>query len=79
MVDELLICDSQKTLVRLAPIGFLEDKEFVAREGDVVSLSGYRMSMAEGRLLVAIEVRRSNQTLRLRHSPEKPARREGAQ
>jgi hypothetical protein len=73
MVDVRLTSDSTKTVVRLAPVGFLKENDFVVKEGDVLSVSGYRMTMAEGKLLVALVVRRGTQTLRLRESPGKPA------
>ncbi len=78
MVDVRLTSDSKKMLVRLAPIEFLEEKKFAVKQGEVLSVSGYRMTTAEGKFLVAIEVRRGSQTLRLRHSPGKPAWKEGA-
>lgn len=80
MVDVILTASNgQKELVRLAPIGFLEQKKFVVREGDVLTVSGYRMTAGEGKLFVAIEARRDGQTLRLRHSPGRPVWKEGAQ
>jgi hypothetical protein len=79
MVDVRLTFDRKEILVRLAPIGFLKEKKFVVKEGDVLSVSGYRMTTIEGKFLVGIEVRRGSQTLRLRHSPGRPVWKKGTQ
>lgn len=73
MVDVRLRSGKRETLIRLGPAGFLQQKGFSVEEGDVLSVTGYRMTSTEGKLLVATEVRKGDMTLHLRDSPGRPA------
>lgn len=73
MVDVLLRCGPKDVRVRLAPLDFLEQKQFPIVEGDILSLKAYPMTTVDGKLLVATEVAKSGVTLRLRNSPGVPA------
>lgn len=44
MVDIRLLVGSQKKLVRIDPIGFLNQNELSLKEGDSVTVKGYPIS-----------------------------------
>lgn len=68
MVEMQVASGEQQTLVRLAPAGFLERHTALLKEGETVSLTGYRVHTADGDVIVATELRNGDQTLRLRNS-----------
>lgn len=68
MVEAWIATSGQRVLVRLAPSGLLKQKRILLREGDAVSVTGYRVSAMEGDLVVATEVRKGAERVTLRDS-----------
>lgn len=68
MVELLVATGEQPTLVRLAPAGFLERHTLLLKEGEDISLTGYRVRTADGDLIVAVQLRSDGQTVNLRNS-----------
>lgn len=60
-------------LVRLGPSWFFKRNSFQVKEGDALSVHGYRVSGAEGEVFVATEIERSGQRLVLRDDWGRPA------
>lgn len=72
MVDVRLRHGRQVTLVRLAPATFLREESFSLKKGNELSITGYWMTTLEGKLFVAIQIRKGDRRLHLRDSPGKP-------
>ncbi|MFN7992430.1 MAG: hypothetical protein U0Q18_02450 [Bryobacteraceae bacterium] len=51
--------------MRLAPTGFLKQNGMILREGDTISVKGFRIEGMEGDLIVASEVLKSDRSLTL--------------
>ena len=66
MVEARVLSGGRSTLVRLAPVGLLKQKQIVLREGDAISMNGYMVNGMEGDLLVATEIRKGDQRIVLR-------------
>jgi len=60
-------------LVRLGPSSFLKRNNFDVREGDTLSVHGFRASTSEGEVLVATAVEKSGHRLVLRDDWGRPA------
>jgi hypothetical protein len=73
MVEIRLEVGDQPMLVRLAPAGFLKQRQLMIKEGDTLAVTGYWVASAEGDLLVATEVSQGEKTLRLRNESGRPA------
>ena len=67
IVEVLVAAGEQQTLARLAPAGFLQQHKILLKEGENISLTGYRVRTAEGDVIVATELRTDGQTLTLRN------------
>ena len=66
MVEIRILSANQVSLVRLAPSGYLKQGGLLLREGDAVTVKGYRVAAAEDDLLVATEIRNGTKQLTLR-------------
>jgi hypothetical protein len=73
MVELRLLSGSDTVLVRLGPAGFLKQNGLNLKEGDAIAVTGYRVSAADGELLVANEVGKQGKTVRLRDGRGRPA------
>jgi len=73
MVEIRLQSANQRHLIRLAPSGFLKQNGLLLREGDAVSVKGFRVTGMEGDLLVATELHAGNKSLALRDASGMPA------
>lgn len=73
MVEIRVQSSSQANLIRLAPSGFLKQSGLLLREGDPVSVKGFRVTGMEGDLLVATELRAGQKSLVLRDANGRPA------
>jgi hypothetical protein len=71
MVELRLVHNSSTTQVRLGPTGFLKQHQFGIREGDAITITGYRVSAGDD-LLVATEITKEGKILRLRDSRGRP-------
>ena len=60
-------------LIRLAPVGYLKQSGLVLREGDTLTVKGFRVAGMEGDLWVATEIHKGEKTLSLRDSRGRPA------
>lgn len=58
--------------VHLGPSWFLADQSFVFQTGDSLSVRGSRVTIDNAPALIAVEVRRSDQSLRLRDESGRP-------
>ena len=67
LVEVRVATGSEATLARLAPAGFLQQHKIQLKEGEAISLRGYRVRTEDGDVLVAIELRTDGQTLTLRN------------
>jgi hypothetical protein len=67
LVEVLVAAGGEQTLARLAPAGFLQQHEILLKEGEDISLTGYRVRTAEGDVIVATELRTAGATLPLRN------------
>ncbi len=68
MVEARVLSGGGTTLVRLATVGFLKQRQLILREGDAVSITGYMVNGMEADLLVATEIRKGDQRVALRDS-----------
>ena len=66
MVEVRVIAAGKSTLVRLAPVGLLKQKQLAMREGDSIFVTGYMVNGMEGDLLVATEIRQGDRRVMLR-------------
>lgn len=66
MVEARVVSGGRSTVVRLAPVGILKQKQLVLREGDAISMTGYMVNGMEGDLLVATKIRKGDQRIPLR-------------
>jgi hypothetical protein len=66
MVELRLANGTTDLLVRLGPAGFLKQNQLNLKEGDAISVTGYRVSAGEDDLLVATEVTKEGKTVRFR-------------
>jgi len=73
MVEIRVQSASEANLIRLAPSGFLKQSGLLLREGDSVSVKGFRVAGMEGDLLVATELRAGQKNLLLRDANGRPA------
>jgi hypothetical protein len=72
MVEVPLQTAGQFQLIRLAPVGYLKQSGLVLREGDTLTVKGFRVAGMEGDLLVATEIHKGEKTLSLRDSRGRP-------
>ena len=72
MVEVHLQTVGQSQLIRLAPVGYLKQSGLVLREGDTLTVKGFRVAGMEGDLLVATEIHKGEKTLSLRDSRGRP-------
>lgn len=63
---EVRLAETDGVLVRLGPAGFLNQNGVTLREGDSITVSGYRVSSGTDDLVVATEISKDGRTLRLR-------------
>ncbi len=73
MVEIRVQTANQGTVVRLAPSGFLKQGGMALREGDMVSVQGYRVAAVDGEIVVATELRKGGKILSLRDTNGRPA------
>jgi hypothetical protein len=66
MVEVRLQSAGQSELIRLAPVGFLKQSGLLLKEGDSITVKGFRVAGMEGDLLVATELHKGEKTLSLR-------------
>jgi hypothetical protein len=66
MVELRLISGAASIPVRLGPAGFLKRNQLSLREGDAITVNGYRVSAGDSDLLVAVEVVKQGKTVRFR-------------
>jgi hypothetical protein len=66
MVELRLQSGSDVIPVRLGPTGFLKQNQLTLKEGDVITVTGYRASVGDGDVLVVTEVGKDGRTVRLR-------------
>jgi hypothetical protein len=72
MVEVHLQTAEQSQLIRLAPVGYLKQRGLVLREGDTLTVKGFRVAGMEGDRLVATEIHKGEKTLSLRDSRGRP-------
>ena len=72
MVEVRVQSSGQSELIRLAPCGFLRQSGVLLREGDTLSLKGFRVAGMEGDLIVAATVQKGDKCLSLRDSRGQP-------
>lgn len=60
-------------LVRLGPSAFLKRNNFEVKEGDALTVHGYRVSAAQGEVFLATEIEKSGHRLVLRDDWGRPA------
>ena len=58
--------------MRLGPAGFLKQNHLNLKEGNAITVTGYRVSAADGELLVATEVRTQDLNVRFRDPQGRP-------
>ena len=73
MVELRLLAGTTNILVRLGPAGFLKQNQLSLKEGDAITVTGYRVSAGDGELLVATEVSKQGKTVRFRDRWGRPA------
>jgi hypothetical protein len=73
MVELRLQAGSETIPVRLGPAGFLKHNQLNLKEGDAITVLGYRVSTGDGDLLVATEVGKQGKNVRLRDRWGRPA------
>jgi hypothetical protein len=66
MVEIKVASGQKQALVRLAPSGFLRDKEIEVQAGDAIQVSGYRATGLDGERLIATTVVLNGRLVRLR-------------
>jgi hypothetical protein len=66
MVELRLQSGSDRIPVRMGPAGFLKQNRLNLKEGDAITVTGYRVSVGDGDVLVATEVGKEGRTVRLR-------------
>jgi hypothetical protein len=66
MVELRLLSGSATIPVRLGPAGFLKQNQLNLKEGDAITVTGYRISTGDGDLLVATKINKQGKTVRLR-------------
>ena len=72
LVEARLQSGSKSILVRIAPAGFLKQKDLSLKEGDTIAIRGYRVSAPEEEFFVATEVTKGNRTVSLRDAWGRP-------
>lgn len=72
MVELRLADGTSDVLVRLGPAGFLKQNHLNLREGDTISVKGFRVTGGTEDLLIATEVTRQGQTVRFRDERGRP-------
>lgn len=72
MVEVWLLAAKERTLVRIGAAGFLKQNKFSLKEGDTLAVKGYTVATAERDVVVAVEMRKGNQTLVLRNEQGTP-------
>jgi hypothetical protein len=72
MVEARVLASGRATLVRLAPVGLLKQRQLVLREGDAVSVAGFEVSGMDGDLVVATEIRKGDKRVVLRDPRGRP-------
>jgi hypothetical protein len=72
MVEIRLLSGTSDTPVRLGPAGFLKQNQLNLKEGDTITVTGYRVSAADGELLVATAIRSQGRTVQLRNRTGRP-------
>ena len=73
LVEIRLQSSTESRLIRLAPTGFLKERGLLLKEGEVVTVRGFRVNGMEGDLLVATELRKGEKTVPLRDASGRPA------
>jgi len=72
MVEVRVQSAGQNELIRLAPCGFLKQSGLHLKEGDTVSLKGFRVAGMEGDLIVATAFQKGDKSLPLRDTRGQP-------
>jgi len=72
MVEVRMQSAGQSELIRLAPCGFLKQSGLHLKEGDAVSLKGFRVAGMEGNLIVATAIQKGDKSLSLRDTRGQP-------
>jgi hypothetical protein len=72
LVEVRLQLGERVMVARLAPADFLKRGEVVLKEGDSISVTGYRVAGFEGELLIATEVRKGGKSVTLRDQRGRP-------
>jgi len=73
IVEIQLQTAGQSQMIGLAPVGYLRQSGLALREGDTLSIKGFRVAGREGALLVATEIHEGERFLSLRDSRGRPA------
>jgi hypothetical protein len=66
MVELRLLSGTATIPVRVGPAGFLKQNQLSLKEGDAITVAGYRVSTGDGDLLVATEINKQGKNVRLR-------------
>jgi hypothetical protein len=72
MVEVRVLSAGKSDLIRLAPCGYLKQSGLHLKEGDVVSLRGFRVAGMEGDLIVATAIQKGDKSLSLRDGRGQP-------
>ena len=72
MVEVRMQSAGQSELISLAPCGFLKLSGLHLKEGDTVTLKGFRVAGMQGDLIVATAIQRGDKSLALRDSHGQP-------
>ena len=72
MVEVRMQSAGQSELIRLAPCGLLKQSGLHLKEGDAVSLKGFRVAGMEGDLIVATAIQKGDKSLSLRDTRGQP-------
>lgn len=66
MVEARLMAGTQAVTARLGPSGFLHQNQMDIREGDTITVTGYRVAAGGRETVVATEMVKDGKTIRLR-------------
>ena len=72
VVEVRMQAAGQNKLIRLAPCGFLNQSGLDLKEGDEVSLKGFRVAGTDGELIVATAIQKGDKSLSLRDPRGQP-------
>lgn len=73
LVELRLLSAGVRIPVRLGPSGFLKQQQLTLKEGDAITVTGYRIAAGDGDLFIAAEVKAHGKSFRLRDTKGRPA------